>query len=259
MLNALFVSMVLSGSGTAVAVADGRSASGMLGQVERALGLPPLQWGMALVRFKERARDINTADALTPCRPDGEVCRLTVVREFVEPGTGELPSLRDLFAERGRDAWAARGALRLGPVAELVFDRTTARLTSIKVMHARELASSSDVRLEPATELGTAWRSADAVSAAQFVPGTWSLTPRTAAVADAAFADKEEGTVRFVASPWAEVSCGERVYGQTPFRELTLPAGSYDCELSNPELGASRSVHFQVRPNQRSVVRVRFE
>ena len=94
---------------------------------------------------------------------------------------------------------------------------------------------------------------ADAATRAQFTRGSWSLSARDAADADA------EGTVRFVATPWADVTCDGRVLGQTPFREQRLPAGTYDCELKNPDLGISRSVQLEVRANRRSVVRARFE
>jgi hypothetical protein len=238
MIQSLVVALVLSGSAARVEIADQRA--GLLAAAEDVLGLPPLEWGMALVAFKERARETNRADALSPCRPDGEVCRLTVVREYVERGPGELASLKTLFAERDKKAWAAVGALRLGPVAELVFDRSTARLIGLKLMQVRELSAVEDP-----------------LTTAQLVPGTWSLSPRAGDAVVAAGA--EEGTVRFVVSPWANVSCGGWLVGQTPFEERRLPAGTYECEVSNPELGATERVHLEVRANRRSVVRVRLE
>ena len=235
MLSTIVVGLVLSGSGARVEVREERA---LLSSAQQLLALPQLEWGMTLVRFKERARDTNTADALSPCRPEGEVCRLTVVREYVERGPGELASLRDLFVEKNAAAWRAEGALRLGRVAELVFDRSTARLIGLEMIQVRELAALDDAQ-----------------TVAQFTPGTWSLAPRPVGEPVVAAG---EGTVRFVVSPWANVSCGGWLVGQTPFEEQRLPAGSYECELSNPELGASERVRVDVRANQRSVVRVKF-
>jgi hypothetical protein len=235
MLSVMLVGLVLSGSGARVEVVEQRP---LLDSAQALLGLPRLEWGMALVAFKERARETNAADALSPCRPDGEVCRLTLVREYVERGPGELASLRDLFAEKNAAAWRAEGALRLGRVAELVFDRSNARLIGLEMMQVRELAAADDAQTQ-----------------ASFTPGTWSLAPRDA---NEHVAASEEGTVRFVVTPWANVSCGGWLVGQTPFQEQRLPVGAYECELSNPELGITERVNVEVRANRRSVVRVKF-
>ncbi len=65
------------------------------------------------------------------------------------------------------------------------------------------------------------------------------------------------GTVRFAVTPWAEVSCNGRVLGSTPLRDIQLPAGSYDCKFSNPELG-TRTQRVEVKPNVHNKVVVKF-
>jgi len=65
------------------------------------------------------------------------------------------------------------------------------------------------------------------------------------------------GTVAFVVSPWAEVSCGTYKFGDTPFPEKTMAAGSYQCSFTNPKLG-TRTRAVEVRPNTRIVVAVKF-
>jgi serine/threonine protein kinase len=65
------------------------------------------------------------------------------------------------------------------------------------------------------------------------------------------------GTVAFVVSPWAEVSCGAYKFGDTPFPEKTMAAGSYQCSFTNPKLG-TRTRAVEVRPNARIVVAVKF-
>ncbi|HEX8702371.1 MAG TPA: serine/threonine-protein kinase, partial [Myxococcaceae bacterium] len=43
--------------------------------------------------------------------------------------------------------------------------------------------------------------------------------------------------VRFAVTPWAEVSCGGRNLGTTPFEAVALPVGVYQCRFHNPDLG----------------------
>ncbi len=65
------------------------------------------------------------------------------------------------------------------------------------------------------------------------------------------------GTVRFVATPWAEVSCGEYKFGPTPFPDQHLPVGIYDCRFTNPQHG-TRTERVEVRANFTSRVTVKF-
>jgi hypothetical protein len=82
----------------------------------------------------------------------------------------------------------------------------------------------------------------------------------TRPVVDTEPAESRLGTVRFTVTPltvWAEVSCNGRVLGSTPFRDVKLPAGMYDCKFSNPELG-TRTQRVEVKPNVHNKVVVKF-
>jgi hypothetical protein len=65
------------------------------------------------------------------------------------------------------------------------------------------------------------------------------------------------GTVAFVVLPWAEVSCGSYKFGDTPFSDKVMNAGTYQCTFTNPTLGTRRRT-VEVRPNARTVVTVKF-
>jgi hypothetical protein len=65
------------------------------------------------------------------------------------------------------------------------------------------------------------------------------------------------GTVAFVVLPWAEVSCGSYKFGDTPFSDKAMNAGTYQCTFTNPTLGTRRRT-VEVRPNARTVVTVKF-
>ncbi|MBJ6764203.1 protein kinase [Myxococcaceae bacterium JPH2] len=65
--------------------------------------------------------------------------------------------------------------------------------------------------------------------------------------------------VRFVATPWAEVSCNGRKLGETPFKEVELRVGTYDCKFSNPELKRTVSRRIEVRPIDLNVVSVKLD
>jgi len=82
----------------------------------------------------------------------------------------------------------------------------------------------------------------------------------TRPVVETESAESRLGTVRFTVTPltvWAEVSCNGRVLGSTPFRDVKLPAGMYDCKFSNPELG-TRTQRVEVKPNVHNKVVVKF-
>jgi serine/threonine protein kinase len=68
------------------------------------------------------------------------------------------------------------------------------------------------------------------------------------------------GSVQFVIVPlgsWADVSCGPHDFGTTPFPPRQLPAGTYDCTFSHPELGTKRE-RVEVKANDLARVTVRF-
>ena len=81
-------------------------------------------------------------------------------------------------------------------------------------------------------------------------------TPRPVVV-DTEPAENRLGTVRFAVTPWAEVSCNGRLLGSTPLRDVKLPAGSYDCKFSHPELG-TRTQRVEVKPSVHNKVVVKF-
>jgi serine/threonine protein kinase len=66
--------------------------------------------------------------------------------------------------------------------------------------------------------------------------------------------------VRFVVKPitvWAEVSCNGARMGETPFRDVQMTVGTYDCKFSNPDQG-TRSKRVEVKPGIPNIVVVQF-
>jgi hypothetical protein len=53
--------------------------------------------------------------------------------------------------------------------------------------------------------------------------------------------------VRFVVTPWAEVTCGGRSLGTTPFPDVQLPVGTHQCRFSNPGEGRTLNQAIEVR------------
>ncbi|XXF75629.1 serine/threonine protein kinase [Myxococcaceae bacterium GXIMD 01537] len=64
--------------------------------------------------------------------------------------------------------------------------------------------------------------------------------------------------VRFAVTPWAEVSCGGRSLGTTPFPDVSLPVGVYECRFSNPELGRTKTLRVEVKASGANTVVVKF-
>jgi hypothetical protein len=64
--------------------------------------------------------------------------------------------------------------------------------------------------------------------------------------------------VRFAVTPWAEVTCGGRNLGTTPFEAVPLPVGVYQCRFSNPELGRTITQKVEVKPTGMNKVVVKF-
>ena len=66
--------------------------------------------------------------------------------------------------------------------------------------------------------------------------------------------------VRFVVKPitvWAEVSCNGTKMGETPFRDVQMTVGTYECKFSNPDQG-TRTRRVEVKPNVPNIVVVQF-
>ncbi|HYH97554.1 serine/threonine-protein kinase [Hyalangium sp.] len=64
--------------------------------------------------------------------------------------------------------------------------------------------------------------------------------------------------VRFAVTPWAEVSCNGRNLGSTPFQDVALPLGTYQCKFHNPDLGRTISRSIEVRALPLNTVKVKF-
>jgi serine/threonine-protein kinase len=64
--------------------------------------------------------------------------------------------------------------------------------------------------------------------------------------------------VRFAVTPWAEVTCGGRNLGTTPFEAVSLPVGVYQCKFYNPDLGRTLTQKVEVKANGMNKVVVKF-
>ncbi len=72
--------------------------------------------------------------------------------------------------------------------------------------------------------------------------------------------ESRKAMVRFVVKPitvWAEVSCNGTKMGETPFRDVQMTVGFYDCKFSNPDQG-TRTRRVEVKPNISNIVVVQF-
>ncbi|MCE9667191.1 protein kinase [Myxococcus stipitatus] len=65
--------------------------------------------------------------------------------------------------------------------------------------------------------------------------------------------------VRFAVQPWAEVTCGGKKLGETPFEAVELRVGTYDCKFFNPDLKKTLNRRIEVKPIDLNVVSVKFE
>jgi serine/threonine-protein kinase len=61
--------------------------------------------------------------------------------------------------------------------------------------------------------------------------------------------------VRINSRPWSQVFIDERLIGNTPQLDISLPAGSHTVRLTNPEFGMSKVFSLQVRAGE-TVTRV---
>jgi serine/threonine-protein kinase len=72
--------------------------------------------------------------------------------------------------------------------------------------------------------------------------------------------ESRKAMVRFVVKPitvWAEVSCNGTKMGETPFRDVQMTVGTYDCKFSNPDQG-TRTRRVEVKPSVPNIVVVQF-
>jgi serine/threonine-protein kinase len=64
--------------------------------------------------------------------------------------------------------------------------------------------------------------------------------------------------VRFAVTPWAEVTCNGKNLGTTPFQDVSLPVGTYQCKFSNPDLGRTINRSVEVKATPLNTVKVKF-
>ncbi|MCP3161587.1 protein kinase domain-containing protein [Myxococcus qinghaiensis] len=72
-------------------------------------------------------------------------------------------------------------------------------------------------------------------------------------------AETRTAKVRFAVRPWAEVTCGGKKLGETPFEAVELRVGTYDCKFFNPDLKKTLSRRIEVKAIDLNVVSVKFE
>jgi serine/threonine-protein kinase len=70
--------------------------------------------------------------------------------------------------------------------------------------------------------------------------------------------EQAKGMVRFAVTPWAEVTCGGRNLGTTPFEAVSLPVGVYQCKFHNPDLGRTLTQKIEVKAAVVNKVVVKF-
>ncbi len=63
------------------------------------------------------------------------------------------------------------------------------------------------------------------------------------------------GTLRINSRPWSQVFVDDRLIGNTPQLDISLPAGSHKVRLTNPEFGMSKVISLHVRAGE-TVTRV---
>ncbi len=70
--------------------------------------------------------------------------------------------------------------------------------------------------------------------------------------------EQPKAMVRFAVTPWAEVTCGGRNLGTTPFEAVSLPVGVYQCKFYNPDLGRTLTQKVEVKAAGMNKVVVKF-
>jgi serine/threonine-protein kinase len=70
--------------------------------------------------------------------------------------------------------------------------------------------------------------------------------------------EQAKALVRFAVTPWAEVTCGGRNLGTTPFEAVSLPVGVYQCKFYNPDLARTLTQRIEVKATSMNKVVVKF-
>jgi hypothetical protein len=70
--------------------------------------------------------------------------------------------------------------------------------------------------------------------------------------------EQPKAMVRFAVTPWAEVTCGGRNLGTTPFEAVSLPVGVYQCKFYNPDLARTLTQRVEVKATGMNKVVVKF-
>jgi hypothetical protein len=171
----------------------------------------------------------------------------------------------DPFArERGRArAWLAGAAAGSGLIAAVLFGRVLLYGAVAAQAAAPEPSPPHSVAPPPSVDI-PAPQSASEVSppAMPLHSNTTHSHARTATVAHlehehehVSHAELAPGSVRINSRPWSQVFIDERLIGNTPQLDISLPAGSHTVRLTNPEFGMSKVFSLQVRAGE-TVTRV---
>ncbi|MFL5347316.1 MAG: protein kinase domain-containing protein [Hyalangium sp.] len=70
--------------------------------------------------------------------------------------------------------------------------------------------------------------------------------------------EQPKAMVRFAVTPWAEVTCNGHSLGTTPFGEVALTVGVYQCKFYNPDLGRTLTQKIEVKATGMNKVVVKF-
>jgi hypothetical protein len=62
-------------------------------------------------------------------------------------------------------------------------------------------------------------------------------------------------TLDVLVAPWARVRIDGREHGQTPLKNIELPAGPHTVRITNPELGKDDTEKLRLKPGQHAVIR----
>ncbi|AKQ67188.1 hypothetical protein A176_004100 [Myxococcus hansupus] len=138
----------------------------------------------------------------------------------------------------------------------VVLETTVGKQVAVRVEAERHQAQARTVTLGE-----------DAEQVARFVlePEPRPAAPASAVVREPRVVRQEPrqeprtARVRFVVTPWAEVTCGGKRLGETPFEAVELRVGSYDCRFANSDLKKTLSRRIEVKPIDLNVVSVKFE
>jgi serine/threonine protein kinase len=232
---------------------DSRSPRTTLTDVKMAVAAPPVP-ERPMSRVMPQAGDKGAEE---PTRDERSLSRKGRHAQEEEDG----PTLA--MTEPQPSTWAAP------PMASTDDEEEDAPTVSLGTSRpARKDTSTTTARVmlkEPRQASRPAWRVP--VLALAAVVGlsllAWRMVKRsdTAPAPAAAEVPAEARTpqVRFTADPWAEVTCGGKLLGQTPFETVELRVGTYDCTFFNPQLQQTRVRRIEVKPTGHNVFSEKFE